>query len=108
MDGNMSGGAERTICMFRPIVMGVRHLHHAENDDQKNADQREENSPRTVYARLSVVSSHIFNYNVGRKNYALGCVDGLSRLRSPASSRTGTPSERALSSLEPESSPATT
>ena len=45
--------------------MGVRNLNRAEEDDQKNAEEREENSPGMVGAKSLVCVTHIRNYTNG-------------------------------------------
>jgi hypothetical protein len=59
MNGDVGRGAEGAVCVVRGAVgMSVRDLHCAQNHNQKNADQREENSPWCIAARLSVGSTH--------------------------------------------------
>ena len=59
MNGDVGRGAESAVCVVRGAVgMGVRDLHSAQNDNQKDADQREEDSPGCIAARLSVGSTH--------------------------------------------------
>gem|GEM_PF-3347593 len=58
MNGDVCGGAEGAVCVVGAVGVNVRDLHGAQNDNQKDADEREENSPRAIGARLSVVSTH--------------------------------------------------
>ncbi len=59
MNGDVGRGAEGAVCVVRGAVgMGVRDLHCAQNDNQKDAEEREESSPGCIGARLSVVSTH--------------------------------------------------
>ena len=48
MNGDMGRCAEGAVCVVGAVGVGVRDLHGAQNDNQKDADQREENSPRAV------------------------------------------------------------
>jgi hypothetical protein len=58
MNGDVGRGAESAVGVGGAVGVGVRDLHGAQDDDQKDADKREEDSPRTIGARLSVVSTH--------------------------------------------------
>jgi hypothetical protein len=59
MNGDMGRGTECAISVVRGAVsVGVRDLHDAQDDDQKDTEEREEESPRTIGAMLSVVSTH--------------------------------------------------
>ena len=59
MNGDVGRGAESAIGVVRGAVsVGVRDLYRAQDGDQKDAEQREEDSPGMVCAMLSVVSTH--------------------------------------------------
>ena len=59
MDGDVGRGAESAVGVVRRAVgVGVRDLHCSQDDNQKDADERKENSPGTTGAMLSVVSTH--------------------------------------------------
>ena len=55
MNGDVGRGAEGAVCVVGAVGVGVRDLHGAQNDNQKDAGEREENSPRAISVRLSVV-----------------------------------------------------
>jgi hypothetical protein len=55
MNGDVGRGAEGAVCVVGAVGVGVRDLHGAQNDNQKDAGEREENSPGCIAARLSVV-----------------------------------------------------
>jgi hypothetical protein len=66
MDGDVGGGAESAVGVcFVAVGVAVRNLDGAEDNDQKNAEEREEDSPGRIGARLSVVSTHQVHYNAG-------------------------------------------
>ena len=66
MNGDVGGGAESAVGVgFVAVSVGVRDLNGAEDDDQQDAEEREEDSPGRIGARLSVVSTHQVNYNAG-------------------------------------------
>ena len=58
MNGDVGRGAEGAVCVVGAVGVGVRDLHCAQNDNQKDAEEREEDSPGSIGARLSVVSTH--------------------------------------------------
>lgn len=59
MNGDVGRGAQGTVCVgYGAVIVGVRDLHGAQGNDQKDADEREEDSPGTIGERLSVVSTH--------------------------------------------------
>jgi hypothetical protein len=58
MNGNVGGGAESAIGVGAAVGVGVRNLNGAQNDDHQDTEQREENSPWSFGACLSVVSTH--------------------------------------------------
>ena len=59
MNGDVDGCAEHAVCVVCTVGVGVRDLHGAEDDDQHDAEEREENSPRRTGAMLCVDSTHI-------------------------------------------------
>jgi hypothetical protein len=66
MNGDVGGGAESTVGVgFVAVIVGVRDLHGAEDDDQQDTEEREEDSPGRIGARLSIVSTHQVNYSAG-------------------------------------------
>jgi hypothetical protein len=59
MNGDVGRGAKGAVCVVRGAVgVSVRDLHGAQNDNQKDAGEREESSPGSIGVRLSVVSTH--------------------------------------------------
>jgi hypothetical protein len=56
--GDVGGGAESAVCVVGAVGVGVRDLNGAEDDDQQDTEEREEDSPGSFGARLSVVSTH--------------------------------------------------
>jgi hypothetical protein len=59
MDGDMDGGAERAVGVVDAVGVVVRDLYGAEDDDQKDAEKRKEESPGTFGARSLVGVIHI-------------------------------------------------
>ena len=59
MNGDVGRGAEGAVCVVGAVGVGVRDLHGAQNDNQKDANQREENSPRAIGAIPLVGVTHI-------------------------------------------------
>ncbi len=55
MNGDVGRGAECAVGVVGAVGVNVRDLHGAQNDNQKDAGEREENSPGCIAARLSVV-----------------------------------------------------
>ena len=67
MTGDVGRGTESAVGVgFVAASVGVRDLNGAKDDDQQDAEEREENSPGRIGARLSVVSTHQVNYSAGR------------------------------------------
>jgi hypothetical protein len=59
MNSDVGGGAESAVGVgFVAVGVGVRDLNGAEDDDQQDTEEREEDSPGSFGARLSVVSPH--------------------------------------------------
>ncbi len=59
LNGDVGRGAESAIGVVRLAVgMGVRNLHDSQDDDQKDADEREEGSPRMVGVMSLVSTTH--------------------------------------------------
>jgi len=58
MNGDVGRSAKGAVCVIGAVGVSVRDLHGAQNDNQKDAGEREENSPGSIGARLSVVSTH--------------------------------------------------
>jgi len=66
MNGDVGRGAESAVGVgYVAVSVGVCNLNGAEDDDQQYAEEREENSPGRIGARLSVVSTHQVNYSAG-------------------------------------------
>ena len=60
MNGDVGRGAETAVGVgIAAVGVGVRDLHGAQNDNQKDADEREENSPRAIGAIPLVGVTHI-------------------------------------------------
>jgi hypothetical protein len=59
MDGDVGGGAESAVGVgFVAVGVAVRNLHGAEDNDQKNAEEREEDSPGRFGARAADFFTH--------------------------------------------------
>ncbi len=59
LNGDVGCGAESAVGVVCGAVgVGVRDLDCAEGGDQKDAEQRKEDSPGSIDARQSVVSTH--------------------------------------------------
>ena len=59
MNGDVGRGAESAVGVgYVAVSVGVRDLNGAEDDDQQDTEEREEDSPGSFGARLSVVSPH--------------------------------------------------
>ena len=70
MNGDVGRGAESAIGVVRGAVsVGVRDLYRAQGCDQKDTEQREENSPGMIGAKSLVGMSHI-----GKCSYGAGSV----------------------------------
>jgi hypothetical protein len=60
MNADVGCGAESAICVVRgAVAVGMSDLHGAQDDDQKDADEREENSPGMVSALSLACVTHI-------------------------------------------------
>ena len=59
MNGDVGRGAEGAVCVVGAVGVGVRDLYGAQNDNQKDAGEREENSPRAIGAIPLVGVTHI-------------------------------------------------
>jgi hypothetical protein len=70
MNGDMGRRAESAIRVVRGAVsVGMRDLYRAQGDDQKNAEQREEDSPGMVGAMSLACVTHIRHYTTGPRSY---------------------------------------
>ena len=58
MNGDVGRGAECAVGVVGTVGVNMRDLHGAQNDNQKDAEEREENSPGSIGSRLSVGSTH--------------------------------------------------
>ena len=58
MNGDVGRGAEGAVCVVGAVGVNVRDLHGAQNNNQKDAEERKENSPGCIGSRLSVGSTH--------------------------------------------------
>jgi hypothetical protein len=57
MNGDVGCGTESAVCVgYGAVIVGVRDLHGAQDDDQKDTEEREEESPRRFGA--AVFSAH--------------------------------------------------
>ena len=70
MNGDMGRGTECAISVVRGAVsVGVRNLYSSQGGDQKDAKQREEESPRMVGAMSLACVTHIRHYTTGPGAY---------------------------------------
>jgi len=60
MNSDVGRGAERAIGVIgAAVVVGVRDLNGAQSDDQKDAEQRKEDSPGMAGAISPICETHI-------------------------------------------------
>jgi hypothetical protein len=70
LNGDVGCGAESAICVIRGAVgVSVRDLHRAQGGDQKDAEQRKEDSPGMVCAMSLACVTHIRHYTAGPGAY---------------------------------------
>ena len=59
MDGDVSGNAERAVRVRGGVRMGVGNLYRARNHNEKDADEREEDSPGASRTRFVASQTHL-------------------------------------------------